>query len=512
MTGPKASAGGLLWPILALGVAGDLLFRANHLGLNVLVWTGGAVLVWHSATRRLGGSAAGGSVVDSCPAPSGRAAEPPSRSWERGLLVCALALAAAWVWRDNAMLRFLDALALILVFALLPLARVADCRTALGRLTVAQLLRALAGLAGRGVSGLLPTVLEAERESRDSKARRTLPLGALARGLMIAVPTGAVFGTLLGSADPVFGDAMRRIVAVDPEVLIGHVLGVTLAAWIAAAILRGLLPAAVDYLSGTSRPPSRGLGAIEIGLTLGVVDLLFAGFIAWQVPYFFGGTDWVQRTMGVTLAEYARRGFFELVVVTALVLPLLLLLNTRLTPDDPRARRCYRWLAGIQVALLLAIIGSGMHRMALYQGEFGLTQDRLFASAFMAGAAVTCAWFIATVLQGRALLFARGALVAWGVWLALLNLANPDRLIVTTNLRRHAVGKSLDASHLARLGTDAVPALVAALPSLADPERAIVRDGLMKRSDIYSTDLRDWHYGRERARRAILTLHDEASP
>jgi hypothetical protein len=307
---------------------------------------------------------------------------------------------------------------------------------------------------------------------------------------------------------------------VDPELLIGHALGVTAAAWAAATLLRGLLPGTGDWLPDllsplvrpSASPSHQGLGAIEVTMTLGVVNALFAGFVAFQLPYFFGGAEWVERTAGLTLAQYARRGFFELVVVTALVLPLLLGLNAWLSTDNSRALRIFRWLAGTQLILVFAIIASGMHRMALYQREFGLTQDRLFASAFMAGTAVTCLWFAATVLQGRSLLFARGALLAWGAWLALLNVVNPDQVIVNTNLGRYAEGKGLDAHYLTRLSTDAVPALVAALPALPDAERQIVRDGLLKRHDIYSSDIRDWHYGRTRARRAILTLYEAASP
>jgi hypothetical protein len=559
MSGRPFSAGRLLWPALALGVAGNFLFRADHLGLNVVVWVGGVALCWysvarrpvldgsaarrlgdsHSAARRLGDSAAADpldspdfgkaetpgaespaaespaaeSPAAESPAAESSAAEPPSRRWEHGLLLCALALAAAWVWRDNPMLRFLDGLALVVVAALLPLARGSEGDPALAQLTVARALRALVGLAARGATGLLPVVLDAQRETHDTGNRRIIPVAALVRGLVIAVPTGVVFGGLLASADPVFGDAISRLISVDPEILVSHALGITVAAWIASAALRGALPHASSLPDRLfARPASVGLGAIEIAMTLGVANALFAGFIAFQLPYFFGGAGWVERTAGVTLAEYARRGFFELVVVTTLVLPLLLGLNAQLAPENARARRIYRWLAGTQLVLVFAIIASGMHRMALYQGEFGLTEDRLFASALMAGTAVTCGWFAATVLQGRPLLFARGALFAWGAWLALLNVVNPDQVIVNTNLRRFAEGKTLDASYLTRLSTDAVPALVAALPALPDPEGTIVRNGLLQRHDIYSSDVRDWHYGRNKARRAILTLYEATFP
>jgi hypothetical protein len=502
MNRPGESAGRLLWPVLLLGVAGDFLFRADHLGLNVALWVTGVVLLWRAASRR---------GADPQAESSGPATEPSNPrvtgTWERGLLLAALALAVAWAWRDNDMLRFLDSVGLVVVFALLPLASAPDAARVFARLTVAQVFRALVELAGRGASGLLPTLIDAGREPATAHPRSVLSFGSVARGLVMAVPAGIVFGGLLGSADPAFGEMLRGLVAVDPKLLAGHALGLTGAAWVAAALLRGGLPGAAGGVSAPSRPPLRGLGVIEIGMTLGLVDLLFAGFVVFQLPYLFGGSAWVERTAGVTLAEYARRGFFELVMVAALVLPLLLACNARLAPEDPRARRLFRSLAGVQLLLVFAIIGSGMHRMALYQREFGLTSDRFFASAFMTGLAVTCLWFMVTVLRGRPFLFARGVLLAWGAWLGLLNVVNPDRVIVETNIRRHAAGQTLDVYYLTRLSADAVPALVAHLPRLPEADRQIIRSELERRHDLYSGDLRDWHYGRARARRARASLH-----
>jgi Domain of unknown function (DUF4173) len=63
------------------------------------------------------------------------------------------------------------------------------------------------------------------------------------------------------------------------------------------------------------------LGIVEIGIVLGLLDLLFLTFVVIQVRYLFGGAGRVAATAGLTHTEYARRGFFELVTVTALALP-----------------------------------------------------------------------------------------------------------------------------------------------------------------------------------------------
>ena len=49
-----------------------------------------------------------------------------------------------------------------------------------------------------------------------------------------------------------------------------------------------------------------------------VLDLLFLAFVALQGAYLFGGQDTLAAG-GMTYAEYARRGFFELLVAAFVV-------------------------------------------------------------------------------------------------------------------------------------------------------------------------------------------------
>ena len=73
-----------------------------------------------------------------------------------------------------------------------------------------------------------------------------------------------------------------------------------------------------------SMVPGFTLGTVEVGVILGLINLLFLSFVIFQLPYLFGGMELVQNTPDFKLAEYARRGFGELVAVAALVLPMLL--------------------------------------------------------------------------------------------------------------------------------------------------------------------------------------------
>ncbi|HKP72368.1 MAG TPA: DUF4153 domain-containing protein, partial [Pyrinomonadaceae bacterium] len=250
---------------------------------------------------------------------------------------------------------------------------------------------------------------------------------------------------------------------------------------------------------------SFSLGAVEVGVVLGLLDVMFACFVAVQVRYFFGGAAWVMSVTGLTYADYARRGFFELVWVAALVLPLLLVTHALLRKDQPSTERLFRLLAGTQVALLFVIMASAVARMRLYQSEYGLTELRLYTTAFMFWLGLVFFWFVLTVLRGARERFACGALVSAFLVVGLLHVLNPDAFIVRTNAAHARAGRSFDAAYAASLSADAVPALVSAAPTLSREARCVVGKELTRlwSQPLDGEDWRSWSLARWRARRAV---------
>lgn len=256
------------------------------------------------------------------------------------------------------------------------------------------------------------------------------------------------------------------------------------------------------------------LGAVEVGVVLGLLNVLFACFVVVQFRYFFGGAARVMSITELTYAEYARRGFFELTWVAGLVLPLLLITHALLQRRDHAAvaERIFRTLAGTQVALLFVIMASAVARMRLYQSEYGLTELRLYTTAFMLWLGLVFLWFAWTVLvRSRRERFACGALVAAFVTIGLLHLLNPDAYIVRANTAHARAGRAFDAEYAATLSADAVPALISAMPSLGRDERCHVARELSQRwtRSVFEEDWRTWNLARSRAWRTVAAHRAE---
>ncbi len=292
---------------------------------------------------------------------------------------------------------------------------------------------------------------------------------ALLRGLGIALPLLVVLGLLLASADAVFAGFFRWW---PPATVISHVVLLGIGAWGMGGLLR------LRSAEPAPAPPevSYRLGHVEATVILGSLLSLFTAFAAAQLVALSAGGRHVIETAGLTYAEYARTGFFQLLAVAAITLVTLVGLRAATDLGDPRHRRRFTVMAEAAVALTLVIVAVALRRLGLYEQAYGLTMLRLSSTVFAVwvGAVLLAAGAsLAGIAAGRAWLPA-AALVAGLVLLLGLNVANPEAIVVRHNVDRAVHTQKVDPSYLAELSDDAVPDLVRALPRLPDPARAQV--------------------------------------
>jgi hypothetical protein len=255
-------------------------------------------------------------------------------------------------------------------------------------------------------------------------------------------------------------------------------------------------------VDNTLLPSAFTLGTVEVGVVLGLINLLFLSFVIVQLPYLFGGMDLVQNTPDFKLAEYARRGFGELVAVSALVLPVLLIGHWLIRKDNPFTEKLFRGLASIQIVLLFIIMASAVQRLVLLTGNlgYGMTTVRLYPMIFMIWLGVVFVWFALTVLRGYRRYFAWGALWSAIFVLAATHFLNPDEFIVRTNIQLMRQGRQFDAGYNSSLSADAIPALLDGLQSINFEDQCQLKLTLHNkyRGLGESDDIRSFNWSRKR--------------
>ncbi len=469
--------------VLLLSLIGDWLFYSAGVGLNLPLWSAGVALGWLVVART--------------------AHLPLSRTqwWLVG---------AAWLftlmvaWRDSITLNVLTVLTALLLIGLsaYPWAQ----GVTRGSVLEYCLLMPLYQLAL--LMGGLPTLVLGDVRWRSLGGLRSMQALRLAlTGLLLAFPFLLLFFVLFASADAVYLQIVRNLFQIDLDAIVQHFLLIVLFGWLAGSLLRMLLWREEFTLTDDLQTPR--VGAVEMGIALGLINLLFLSFVVVQIRYLFGGASLVQVTPNLTYSEYARQGFGQLVVASLFVLPMLLLFDW-LIARNRVARRTFQGLAALLLVLLSIVMASAWHRLMLYQQAYGLTELRVYAAASMVWLGLTLLWFLLTVLPGRRERFSFGATMLAAIVVVGLHLINPDALIARVNLTRALEGKPLDVNYVTSLSADSLPAIRELLPRLPASHRQAIIERLRQHPLAQSTsDWRDWNWSRTNAKRHLTSLlHD----
>ncbi len=329
-------------------------------------------------------------------------------------------------------------------------------------------------------------------------------------GIALAVPALLLFGSLLTSADANFDYLITEVLRIEIWSLLGHVALIALLSWMVGGWLRGRFLATDVDLSSFLFPRRVSLGVTEIAIVLGSLDVLFGTFVVLQIPNFFGGHAAVLGTPSLTYAEYARRGFFELITVGALSLPLLLSADWLFHAETARERLLVRALSIAMVALLGVMLASAMHRLSLYMEAYGLTTSRVNAAAILIWIGLTLLLFCATVLRGKRNLLPFAMVVSGYIVLMGMNAANPGALVARVNIARMATDGKFDPKYTFSLSADAVPVFLEAIPTMEAGHRSSLAGHLLQQyaDPAAGQDIRTWNAARAMA--ASLVRQREA--
>jgi hypothetical protein len=413
-----------------LGVTADALMHDGPSGVGLVLWI--ALLALNAV------------VLFS------RAGRSPSRqtlAW----LAAAVVFSVGLMWRNTDALQAFDFLAMLFSLGMAAIS-VRDPNAALFARRLRHTIWTAFDVGLSTAIGVLPLAFR-EAVLNESSTNALGRLRTFLRPAVIAVVALVVFGALLRSADPIFA-SLVDLSAFDFETIGSHVVVAGFFGWVVAGWARGSLAEnATNHRSVAPLPIQ--LDTADITAALGTLAVLFTAFIATQIGWMFGGEKFLQARTGLTAAAYARQGFFQMVWVVTLVVPILVGTRAALGPGRDLARR-HTLLSLPVVALLGAIIASAMLRMKMYVHYYGLTTERLYPTVFMLWLATVIVWLAITVLRDWPRPFIGGAVISGLTFLLALNVADPDAIVARVNIARAARIDSgsqtaLDLTHLATL-------------------------------------------------------------
>lgn len=447
----------ILWTGLTLGWSVDLLFYGKQVGVSLLLFAlVGLAALWHISRSE-----------DTQPV--------RSNLW---LILPLLFFAMMGMVRANVFLTTINVLAVMSILSYLVF------YFASGRVEETTLAGALTlplRVGSHSLVAAAPLVVESVDVKQAARYGRR-GFFPLLRGGLLALPVLFVFTLLLASADLVFADYVETFLDLDflPRLfeLIWRGILILVAAWLLAGSLVYLLHRRDDeddislFEAGLARfSRTLPIGFIETAVILTSVNLLFLLFTVIQFAYLFGGVSNIDLD-GYTFAEYARRGFFELVITAVLSLSLIISLNWLARRESKRQIRFFNQLASLMIGFVGVMLLSAFQRMRLYEATFGYTELRLIVFVFMFWLGVVLCWFLLTLWRAPHR-FTIGLIASAMGFMATLNLINPDAFITRQNLARYRRTNDLDAAYLTQLSDDALPQLAQALVQVQHDEQLV---------------------------------------
>lgn len=311
----------------------------------------------------------------------------------------------------------------------------------------------------------LPWLQKSEKKENQTAGEKKSCLMTILRGIIISLPIWLIFLGLLYSADLIFAQRIDRLTASLnlenlSELAAQLVLSLLAAYFFAGTILFAAQRSDQPSTTGTGKPIMPPfLGLMETSIILGGVILLFVSFVVIQFQYFFSGQANINLE-GFTYAEYARRGFGELVGVASLSIVLLKGLSVATKKASAVQQRLFSVLSGGQVALVLVMLVSAFQRLSLYESAYGFTRLRAYSHILIIWLGIFLLAYLMMEFFKHQSQFINVSLLVMAGFSLTLGVLGIDAFIARKNIERSLQGQPLDAAYLAGLSSDAVPTMV----------------------------------------------------
>ncbi len=194
---------------------------------------------------------------------------------------------------------------------------------------------------------------------------------------------------------------------------------------------------------------------------LGVISLVYVVYLLSQLAYFFSAfTGKLPDGSTITVASYARRGFFEMVAVAVInlaVIGVTVLFSKR---NESRISRMIKGFDLFLCGFTLVIVMTSISKILLYIAEYGLTHKRLYV--FVADLILVVAFAMVIVrLFKKNFPYMKVILAFACSMITLMSLVGTDSLIANYNVEMYLKGnlKSVDVDMLEDIGLPALKPL-----------------------------------------------------
>jgi len=355
--------------------------------------------------------------------------------------------------------------------------------------------------------------------SRKQDVEKLQKLAKWLTWFFLALPLLALFTILLYSGDLVFQNSLDWLgnILTLPEIDFVLIWKIIIFFFVTLSVTWACYHIAIhntEAWKGKAFTIKEGTwGNIQTGSFLSSLTILFWIYIFLQVGYFILG-DLVISKLDFTYAEYAKKWYYELWIITLITYIVVILVYRDVIKDElGRINRILVWILwGISWEIIVMTFFS-MQRLSLYAEAYGFTELRVWGFALLwilIGVFLLYSWQLKKPLSVRKY-YEIWAIIVLGI-LGILNFSNLDGFIANKNIERFTQSKlPLDAEYIVfNLSDDAIPSIVKWVQQMDknSPEYKSLLENLNKRKLERNFQKTPWYHFQYQAYQAERSLND----
>ncbi|WP_456274504.1 DUF4153 domain-containing protein [Bacillus sp. AK031] len=276
---------------------------------------------------------------------------------------------------------------------------------------------------------------------------RTLKLVII--GLAISVPLVMFTGLLLISADNHFADLIGKLPVKVSNLHLGDEFFRFVFILLVSLALYSFLKVIInknESLWEEAKGPRMKWESIIVLTVLFSLNALYALFTVVQFQYFFSGS----LASGFTYADYARRGFFELVVVTLFNWSIVVAVIKTAADESTAVKSVKNILLTLLIVMSGIMLYSAFMRLHLYEEAYGFTLSRILAHAAMGLIGVILSFTLLKIWYDR-LSLSRFYIITFLLFYSALNIIDLNGWIVDSNIQRFQETGKIDLHYFEQM-------------------------------------------------------------
>jgi hypothetical protein len=327
-------------------------------------------------------------------------------------------------------------------------------------------------------------------------------------GILISIPVLFVVLMLLMSADAQFermiGGIPQWFQVIEAEDVM-RIIAVLIYTFAFFGLLQVLLKKQIKAIKQEENIQSFKIDSIITITVLVLINAVYILFTVVQFKYFFSGS--LQGDF--TYAEYARKGFFELLFVTMINLSIIIFILSLGERAASNIKRFTQIMLTILVLLSAVILSSAFMRLSMYEDAYGFTFIRVMAHSFMIFLVVIFTYTLVKIWIEKLSLF-HFYFISSLLYYTAMNMIDIEEIIVTQNIERYEQSGIIDIHYLDSLTYTGILGLI----DLYEKNKNIpgLKEILQQRkSEVYqeSKPWQSYNLKKERAKKELKNLQFE---